>query len=585
MKTRYFVAAVAGALLTLSSCVKDLDTVPMNEWDPTADNTYGADETAYIKGLGRVYKMLNSHNLTDLSGVDGGASETFRSFWACQELTTDAAKVAWGGDAWVDVVNKNTWTATNNDVISGIYFRAMQSVAYANEYLRQTTTDKLNDRGVAADVKERIAMYRDEARFLRAYYYWILVDCFGSVPFGTEADAVGTELPQASRTTIYNFVVSELEALSGDNSKLLEDPEYPRAGKGAALGLLSRVYLNAEVYCGTPAWKECQAACEKLFQMNKYDLCPNYADLFRGDNGQNPDALKELIFAADYDASYAQSYGGTSFLTLAATASTDVSNFDCPTGVNGGWGGIRSTYEYAKMFFDVKDVNWEEGTYSCDDARGQFFWLKDKPDEETQKKIDAGEMSLEDVILRSSSIKDELYQFKAGWTCWKYNNIPHDKTAEEYKDLAASNAFASIDFPVIRLGEIYLTYAEACRELGETAKGLPYLAKLAERAGVLAPTAAQVEGDVTISAESDDAYFSATVDWFIAERARELMWEGHRRTDLIRHNLFHSEAYLWPYKGGDSFNGQAFDAARSVFPLPATQIQVYPGLTNPEIYK
>lgn len=584
MKIKKYLALVAGAMVFCTSCVKDLETVPMNSWDPTADNTYGADETAYIQGLGRIYKMLNSHNLTDLQGVDGGASETFRSFWACQELTTDAAKVAWGGDAWTDVVNKNTWTATENDVISGIYYRAMQSVAYANEYLRQTAADKLAERGVEAEVQERIAMYRDEARFLRAFYYWILVDCFGSVPFGTEADAVGTELPQASRATIYNFVVSELEALSGDNSKLPVDPEYPRVGKGAALGLLSRVYLNAEVYCGTPAWKECKQTCEKLFQMNKYDLCPNYSDLFRGDNGQNPEALKELIFAADYDAKVAQSYGGTTFLTFAATASTDIANYGCPTGVNGGWGGIRSTYEYAKMYFDVKDVDWTAGTYTCDDKRGQLFWLQDKVDEETQGKIDKGEMSLEDVILRHSSIKDELYQFKAGWTCWKFNNIPHDKTAAEYKEVASATGFSSIDFPVIRLGEIYLTYAEACRELGETATGLPYLARLAERAGVSAPTAAQVEADVKVSAESEDANFSASVDFFIAERARELMWEGHRRTDLIRHNLFNTETYLWPYKGGNSFNGQAFDAGRNVFPIPASQITVYPGLTNPDIY-
>lgn len=584
MKIKKYLALVAGAMVFFTSCVKDLETVPMNPWDPTADNTYGADETAYIQGLGRIYKMLNSHNLTDLQGVDGGASETFRSFWACQELSTDAAKVAWGGDAWVDVVNKNTWTATENDVISGIYYRAMQSVSYANEYLRQTAADKLAERGVEAEVQEHIAMYRDEARFLRAFYYWILVDCFGSVPFGTEADAVGSVLPQASRAQIYNFVVSELEALSGDNSKLPVDPEYPRVGKGAALGLLSRVYLNAEVYCGTPAWAECKATCEKLFQMNKYDLCPNYSDLFRGDNGQNPDAVKELIFAADYDANVAQSYGGTTFLTLAAAASTDIANYGCPTGVKGGWGGIRSTYEYAKMFFDVKDVDWTEGTYTCADKRGQFFWLKDKVDEETQAKIDKGELSLEDVILRHSSIKDELYQFKAGWTCWKFNNIPHDMTAEEFYDTASSIEFSSIDYPVIRLGEIYLTYAEACRELGETATGLPYLARLAERAGVAAPTAAQVEADVKVSADSDDASFSASVDFFIAERARELMWEGHRRTDLIRHNLFNTEAYLWPYKGGDSFNGQAFDAGRNVFPIPSSQITVYPGLTNPDIY-
>ncbi len=571
MKIKRYLALVAGAMLFCTSCVNDLETLPLNPWDPTADNSYGADEEAYVQGLARIYKMLNSHNLTDLEGVDGGASETFRAFWACQEIPTDACKAAWGNDAWCDPVNTNTWTAVENDVISGIYYRAMQSVSYANEYLRQTTADKLADRGVAADVQGRIEMYRQEARFLRAYYYWILMDCFGSVPFSTEANLVGEELPQAARATIYEFVVNELEALSADGSALPLDPDYPRVGKGAALGLLSRVYLNAEVYSGNPAWEKCKATCERLFNLGKYELCSNYADLFRGDNGQNPDALNELIFAVDYDALVAQSYGGTSFLVFAATASTDTGNFSNPTGVNGGWGGIRTTYEYAKMFFDVKNVNWEAGTYDCADERGKFFWIADKGTGEE------GEM------LRASSIKDNLYNFKYGWTCWKYNNIPHGMTAEEYMAIEAPG-FSNIDFPVIRLGEIYLTYAEACRELGQTATGLPYLAELSERAGVDAPTAVQVEADVNLEASSEDGTFRGTVDWFVAERARELMWEGHRRTDLIRHNVFHSAAYLWPYKGGSAFNGQAFDEGREVYPLPASQITVYPGLTNPGIY-
>ena len=60
MKTRYFVAAIAGALLTLSSCVKDLDTTPINEWDVTSENAYGADEAGYIQGLAKIYNTMSS---------------------------------------------------------------------------------------------------------------------------------------------------------------------------------------------------------------------------------------------------------------------------------------------------------------------------------------------------------------------------------------------------------------------------------------------------------------------------------------------------------------------------------------------
>ena len=62
------------------------------------------------------------------------------------------------------------------------------------------------------------------------------------------------------------------------------------------------------------------------------------------------------------------------------------------------------------------------------------------------------------------------------------------------------------------------------------------------------------------------------VDFLVAERARELMWEAHRRTDLIRFGLYDSDAYLWPYKGGDSYAGQAFQPHMRIFPIPPTEL-------------
>ena len=106
---------------------------------------------------------------------------------------------------------------------------------------------------------------------------------------------------------------------------------------------------------------------------------------------------------------------------------------------------------------------------------------------------------------------------------------------------------------MIRLSEIYLIYAEACMNLGVESDALPKLEKLSARAGVEAPV-------------------EITQDFLVAERARELMWEGHRRTDLIRYGLFCGSDYLWPYKGGDSFVGQPFPEYRSIFPIPPTEL-------------
>ena len=76
---------------------------------------------------------------------------------------------------------------------------------------------------------------------------------------------------------------------------------------------------------------------------------------------------------------------------------------------------------------------------------------------------------------------------------------------------------------------------------------------------------------------NDEYIFSADASIDV-ERSRELMWEGHRRTDLIRFGLFHTDEYLWPYKGGDDFSGQAFPAYKCVFALPPTELAANPYL-------
>ena len=152
-----------------------------------------------------------------------------------------------------------------------------------------------------------------------------------------------------------------------------------------------------------------------------------------------------------------------------------------------------------------------------------------------------------------------LYSFMNGWSCLKFNNIPHDQTDASFLEMSATKDFADVDFPMIRLAEIYLIYAEACLRLGQASDALPYVIGLSRRAGVAGPE-------------------EITTEWLVAERARELMWEAHRRTDLIRFGLFHTDTYLWPYKGGDDFAGQAFPEYKCIFALPPTELAANPEL-------
>ena len=171
--------------LTLSACVRDLDTLPLNATDPISEYVYGNSEEAYLNGLTRLYFQFATNDLTDLQSMDGGASEIVRAFWSVEETTTDEAKCSWGNDAWVRALNTNTWSDAQNDAVYAVYVRTLQGISYVNEYLRQTMPSKLQDRGVDAALASRIETFRAEARFIRAYLYWMALDVFGSVPFIT----------------------------------------------------------------------------------------------------------------------------------------------------------------------------------------------------------------------------------------------------------------------------------------------------------------------------------------------------------------------------------------------------------------
>ena len=607
MKTKYIILAFAGALLTLASCIKDLDTLPMNEWDTTSETAYGNTREAYIQGLAKLYYNFTTNDTTDLTVDDAGASELIRSFWSCQEVSTDEVKCAWG-DTWAKAINTNTWDDAENSMVYAVFVRTTQGIAFVNEYLRQTAPSKLNDRGVDESLRKEIDSFRAEAKFLRAYFYWMAMDMFGNVPFSDENSNFGSEIPkQKPSAEIYEYVVSELEALAIDPNMPEARSNRPRADKGSVLGLLARVYLNAEVYADKEAWTECKNTCEKIFALG-YTLCPNYEELFRGDNGENFNAYNEFLFYANYDETSAQSWGGGTFLTCASVSSeellfetneiyetkrdtmkfdekifneenyvrfgddkmiklTHTYKYESLIGVGGAWLGLHIHDHFVQTHFQPTDVVWDDketadfryGTYTITDKRGQLLT----------------------TARRTKATFSELVDtFSEGWGCYKYNNIPSYETGVEYWERTKNpDRSTNIDYPLVRLGEIYLIYAEACAHLGQGAVAQPYVNQLTERAGLLSTD----EGRTVPAAWNAEA-----MKWFREERGRELYWEGHRRTDLIRYDSFSSANYVWPFKAGnpnpDPVKGVTFSSHLELFAYPASQIKANPDWKNPKGY-
>ena len=553
----------AAALAVMTSCVGDLNTLPLNDWDVTSESAYDNTEASYLQGLTKLYMQIVSTDTKNLIVDDGGSSEFIRTFWSVQEISTDACKVAWGNDSWAQDLNNNTWSPEHNHMIYSVYVRSLQGISYINEFLRQTAEEKLQSRGVSDAVAAKVAQFRAEARFLRSFFYWVALDMFGDVPFAVEETPIGggNNPPQTSRAKIFNFCIDELEALVNSSDMPEAKSNYPRADKGACLALLARMYLNAEVYTGKAMWAEAKDACERIYALGKYSICPDYAALFRGDNGENPEVLNEMIFAAAYDNTHVHSYGGTTFMCLASVFNTDAGQLYYKLqGLKGNsaWGGIRVPYEYVNKYFNVSNPNYSfDPGYTCTtadlltrnlgydvaDNRGRMFYINGR-----QQSMGSG----------------ALYDFLHGWSCFKYNNVPHDKailgdeSENDWEADAMACAYSNIDFPLFRLAEIHLIYAEACMHVGGDASDK--LAELASRAGV-APV----------------AQANVTQDWLVAERARELMWEGHRRTDLVRYGLFTSGKFLWPYKGGVEA-GKALADHMNVFAIPNSEIESNPAL-------
>ncbi len=508
--------------LTTGSCNKDLDLTPTNNF--SAEQSFSS-----IQGLKSVLaKVYGSYALTgsggsgssDLGGIDAGTSDFLRLYWNAQELTTDEAACAWVNDAngGIGELDYMTWGA-GNVLLQGLYTRSLYQITVANAFIKETTDAKLASKGITGADLTTARSFVAEARFLRAYQYWVLMDLFGNPPFLTEDSEFGTTAAkQIKRADLYTYIENELIAIE-PNLVAARQNEYGRADKAAAWALLARMYLNAEVYTGTAQYVKAAEFAGKVINAG-YSLHSQYANLFLGDNDKNN---PEVILSINYDGVYTQNYGGTTYLINAAVnGAMNPPSFGVP---NGGWGGNRSKPNLPNVF----------GDYSGNaDKRAMFFGSKNKI--------------------------DDITTFTDGLAVTKFKNVTSTGTTPA----SVGGTYCSTDFPLFRLAEMYLIYAEAVARnssAGSLATATQYINLLRQRAY------GNSSGNVT----------SVTRELILDERARELYWEGFRRTDLIRYGLYTAGSYLWPFKGGTAA-GKAVESFRTLFPIPSADIVANPNL-------
>src|SRR5882672_3823227 len=290
--------AVAAASLFLAAVgCTDLTLAPKSS---STDANVFSDVSSYRAFIAKVYAGLavsgqqGAAGNPDILGIDEGFSQYLRLYWETEELPTDEAVIGWG-DIGLPEMNTQLWTSQSNMVVA-MYYRIYFQVGMANEFLRQTTDAKLTERGHnGSALRAEIAQYRAEARFLRALSYWHGIDLFGGIPLVTEADPVGAAPPaQSTRQAIYDFIVGELTAAQADLPATSGQGTYGRATKEAASAVLAHIYLNAEVYTGTPHYAEALAAAQAVIA-GPFSLDPSFRHIFQADNNTSPEIIFPVI--------------------------------------------------------------------------------------------------------------------------------------------------------------------------------------------------------------------------------------------------------------------------------------------------
>lgn len=530
---RYFLIGL-GMSYFASSCV-DLDEEVYSA--VTADNFFQTNEE-FISALGQAYTSLGG--LGNHSGL-----------WSINEIASDEIVVSHKGGDWFDggvllQLHQHEFKSDNpffqnswNFLFGGI--NTCNRLIFSFE-----TLDNPNS-----------AAFIAELRALRALYYYWALDAFGNIPIVT--DFTDVEAPSTKpRQEVYDFVLSELNEIIPLLPVAKDGTTYGRMTKWSALMIRMKLYLNAEVYTGTPQWALAAADASEIINSGVYSLMPTYSNNFVINNSQST----ENIFVYPYDKVFAGGFNWV-MMTLHIVSQSTFNLTQQP------WNGYQTVEEFYNSYVDPdknpgtqgpvwKGLALEQSTGTIDGRLSNFLVgpqfrsdgtvLEDPGVEPTDPTGRNGDPNgppltfmpyLNEISpggLRQAGARIAKYEFEMGGT----NNM-------------------SNDFVIFRLSDAILSLAEAKFRMGETTEALALVNQIRARAGNL------------------DPFTTLTEENLFEERGREMFVEMTRRQDLIRFKKY-GEAW-WPFEGMNRPKQvHSPGSYLELFPIPQPQI-----LANPKL--
>ena len=507
MKISKYMAFGAVAISAMfTSCVGDLDVTPEDP-DVKVEPSSKAEMESLLGAL--YYDLLTGDGL-DVS--DGGAGSFTRCHFNLQEIVADECFISgkWN-DPGYTVLNFNIW-GTDNEWQYAAYSRENHLAKIASVYIND-----LHKFGPAYYTEDEIKALDAEARTLRALANYYLIDLFGRGPWITEDSPTGAIPETYDRKQLFDGTVADLKA-HVDNLVPAAQQVYGRVSREAGYMLLAKLYLNAEVYTGTPMWQECADALKHVVETG-LELAPEYKYLFCASNDKYV-GNGEIIWGVPQRIAFCETFGGTTYLTVGAWMVPDTEDENDPVRVqlkklnspNDTWAGLRLRPELSKALKGDPRRLIFEGTYQ-----------EEIPDLESYDEKSCGYMLI------------------------KYTNTLETDYYNEAGDNNGNAACSDTDYPLFRLADAYLMLAE-CQLHGVNCNGYEYLNKVRARVGL-------------------DPISNPSATEILHERQCELYMEGHRRSDLIRFGRYTGSTYLWSWKGG-VYSGASIPDYRALFAIP-----------------
>lgn len=538
------------ALLTaaLPAC-SFLDTDPQI----IPDDGYYNSEQKLIYGLAGVYGVLNSEAI-------------YGNYYSLQIANADDLcyfNNYNNSESRPDRYNHSAGTAAIYDTWSKLY----EGIKNANRYIEAVEKTEIDPEKLSVD----IGLYIAEARFLRAYYHFLLAQAWGDVPLRVKATTSpnpnDVQMAATPQEQVLKWCADEIEATIPDLYEPIDNTPS-RVSQTVAQGILARVYLfmagesvkqidgldKKEMYRRAAYW------ANEVIASHKHDLNESYEEVFIN------------MIRDQYDTQFHESMWEAEFLGD-RTSATDWTN-----GRIGDLIGLRSqsrTTNYSEWA-----CNYSYGYYNGSYTLWQLYWENDRTADETASATVIDKRltwNLPGYNYRGMNNQKISYKNKAGETVtrylqqtqsmfktpWVYNNnfaMPDieglDQTIEDAfdpadlvydptvmcavrnagkwrretvyeKQMSAKSLYTTINFPILRYADVLLMYAEAINEYAgapdDQAKDA--IREIRKRAGV--KTDESLLGD-----------YRSFRDLVRNERGRELAFEGLRKWDLIRWGTF-----------------------------------------------